>query len=81
VIQAGRPTPPAARPHRHLVASADRLGAVAAAMSKAQDIDARRTLALLREAQDHLRYAERALPGFEIVALGESCACCAASRS
>jgi hypothetical protein len=34
----------------------------------------RRTLALVREAQDHLRYAERVLPGFEIVALGESCA-------
>ena len=28
VIRAGRTTPPAAHPHRHLVASADRLGAV-----------------------------------------------------
>lgn len=81
VIRAGRPTPPAAHPHRHLVASADRLGAVAAAMSKAKDIDARRTLSHLREAQDHLRYPKRALPGFEIVALGDSCACCVAPRS
>jgi len=80
-IQAGRPTPPAAHPQRHLAASADRLGVVAAAMSKAQHIDARRTLALVREAQDHLRYAERVLPGFEIVALVESCARCAAPRS
>jgi hypothetical protein len=46
-------------------------------MSKPRDIDARQTLALLREALDHLSSAERALPGFEIVALGEGCACCA----
>lgn len=78
MIRAGRPTPPVAHPHRHLVASADRLKAVMASMSKLQDIDARQTLALLREAGDHLSSAERALPGFEIVALGEGCACCAA---
>jgi hypothetical protein len=76
-IRASRPTPPAAHPHHHLVASADRLGAATASMSKPRDIDARQTLALLREALDHLSSAERALPGFEIVALGEGCACCA----
>ena len=80
VIRASRPTQSAGHPHRHLAASAHRLGAVAASMSKPRDFDARQRLALLREAQDHLRYAERALPGFEIVALGESCACCAAPR-
>jgi hypothetical protein len=78
VIRASRPTPTAVHPHRHLVASADRLGAVTASMSKPRDIDARQTLALLREALDHLSSAERTLPGFEIVALGEGCACCAA---
>jgi hypothetical protein len=77
-IRASRPTPRAAHPHRHLVASADLLGAVTASMSKPRGVDARRTFALLREALDHLRSAERALPGFEIVALGEGCACCAA---
>jgi len=49
-----------------------------ALMSKPQDVDARQTPALLREARDHLNSAEHALPSFEIVALGQGCACCAA---
>jgi hypothetical protein len=56
------------------------LDAVLASMSKPQEIDVRQTLALLREAGDHLSSADCALPGFEIVALGEGCACRAAPR-
>lgn len=47
-------------------------------MSKRRDIAARQTLAPLREAGDRLSSAACALPVFEIVALGEGCACCAA---
>lgn len=78
VIRAGRTTPPAAHPHRHLVPSAGQLGAASVSMSKRRDIAARQTLAPLREAGDRLSSAACALPVFEIVALGERCACCAA---
>jgi hypothetical protein len=78
LIRAGRPTRRALHPHHHLAACADRLGVLMASMSARQDTDTRRTLSLLREATDHLNWAARALPGFEIVALREGCACCAA---
>jgi len=78
LIRAGRPTRRALHPHQHLAACADRLGVLMASMSARQETDTRRTLALLREATDHLNWAARALPGFEIVALREGCACCAA---
>jgi hypothetical protein len=45
VIRAGRTTPPAAHPHRHLVPSAGRLGAASVSMSKRRNIAARQTLA------------------------------------
>ena len=77
VIRAGRPTRRALHPHQHLRACADRLDVLVAAMSERRDADTRKTLALLREATDHLNSASRALPGFEIVALSEGCACCA----
>jgi hypothetical protein len=80
VMRAGRTTPPAAHPHRHLAPSAGRLGAASVSMSKRRDTAARQTLAPLREAGDRLSSAACALPVFEIVALGEGCACCAAPR-
>ncbi len=73
LIRAGRPTPRAVHPHHHLVACVDRLEA----LMSTHGADTRRKLALLREATDHLNFAARALPGFEIVALGDGCACCA----
>jgi len=78
LIRAARPTRRALHPHHHLAACADRLDVLMASWSARRDADTRRTLALLREATDHLDWAARALPGFEIVELREGCACCAA---
>lgn len=82
---AGLPVPPRAAHHHHHVSEACRALARACDLASGDPITrntepAKRDLSRqLRLAADHLRFAGRALPGFEMVDLTQSC--CAAHAS
>ncbi|MCB8883625.1 hypothetical protein ACELLULO517_25475 [Acidisoma cellulosilytica] len=65
--------------HRHLRACNDALTAACAEAAVNLNRDDQRALALLREGLRQLHFAAAALPGFEVVAFGQSC--CAAHAS
>jgi hypothetical protein len=72
-----RPNRRSAHHHRHLRACSQAVGGACreAALHLHQRHD-QRALTLLREGLEHLQFAAGALPGFEVVAFGQSC--CAA---
>ena len=76
ILRSSRPTTRAAHHHSHLGQCVEQLGMVFACFKGRSGNDARRALALLRRASDHLNWAAGSLPGFEVVALGQACGCC-----
>ena len=76
VLGSRRPTQRAAHHHAHLGQCVEQLDLVFACLTGRSVAEARRALALLGRASDHLRWAAGSLPGFAIVALDEGCACC-----
>ena len=79
-IRSVRPPRRGCHHHRHLAASAKQLAAsfssAALHLHRGHDPIIEEALAHLRGALQHLHWAAAALPGFEIVAMGQSC--CAA---
>ncbi|MCB8877509.1 hypothetical protein [Acidisoma silvae] len=81
VIRSLRPSPQGAHHHHHLLACSKMLGsacdAASETMHKGQN---EKALTLLQKALRQLHFAAAALPGFEVVALNQSC-CAAHSAS
>ena len=81
-LKALMPTVQGAHHHRHLCAAADGLGAalqIARHSLQLDDATSDRINGLMKHALDDLRWASRALPGFELVNFSQGC--CAMHRS
>ena len=81
LIRSLRPSLPGAHHHHHLLACSRMLGAACDAASETMHKGENETaLTLLQKALRQLHFAAAALPGFEVVALNQSC-CAAHSAS
>ena len=76
ILGSSRPTQRAAHYASHLDRCVEQLDLVFACFTGRSVGEARRALARLGRASDHLRWAAGALPGFALVALAQGCACC-----